>query len=54
MFYNTFQPDFILVGMCKFANDMGATKKMLADDRYYNLQDDKIDDYYHYQLSQQK
>lgn len=27
---------------------MGKTKTLLADDRYNDLQDDKLDDYYHY------
>ena len=27
---------------------MGATKQLLADDRYNDLQDDKLDDYYFY------
>jgi len=33
---------------------MGATKKLLADDRYFDMQDDKLDDYYHYQKSLQQ
>lgn len=28
---------------------MGKTKTLLADDRYADLQDDKLDDYYFYQ-----
>ena len=32
----------------------GKTKTLLADDRYNDLQDDKIDDYYFYQLSQKQ
>ena len=27
---------------------MGRIKQLLADDRYNDLQDDMIDDYYHY------